>query len=785
MFNGSRKLITSAIASAIALHAMPASSQEVVLEEIIVTAQKRTESLQDVPISVSVLGGQELAEANIINLQDMSQYVPNFYQVRTPTSNVIFIRGIGSSPNAGFEQSVGMFYDNIYMSRPRQTLTPFYDLARVEVLRGPQSILFGKNTSAGAVSLISAQPTREFEASINALAGTQGEAKIQAVVSGPLSDTLSGRVALYGRHLDGWTENSFDDSTGPETDDYGLRAILAFEPSETFSGALKVERSKAKMQGAAYELSKNSQIGPLPTPPSPFTFIPPQLTGIEDRLDHKGNFGNTAPLPGDTVYTNTTIDNVSLDMDFQLGEHTLTSVTGYSAYDFRGISDLDQSPANLIGADQKDNYTQWSQELRITSPLGNTFDYIGGIYLQSGRLDIEQDVGFQLSTIGAPAEVNGGRFQTFDQSSDSASAFFQGTWNTTDNLRLKFGLRYTYEKKKLERENYAKNFLGMRIVPGRSVIDDLLTDFWLDSVDTYPYEVSPDRNESNWSPMLGVEWNISSDVMFYASATQGFKSGGWDSVHSNGLRLEELEFDNESSNAFEVGTKTAFWGNRATVNVAVFLTKFKDLQVSTFNGSSGFNVSNAAEATSKGVELDSRFLLTPDLVVTANLAYLNYKYDDYDGAPCTTAQLSTQLITTGGTEGCINDLSGETVTYAPTWSGALSGTYTLDVSNALEMRFTLDANFRSKYFLEADLDENAVQDAYWVLNGRMILAASAGTWDVALVGRNLTDTKTASTGGDVPFGNGTSFGVPDFRGSYYKVMDRPRSFALEGTYRFF
>ncbi len=774
--------ITAVLHTALAADSLRAQVDDYpfILEEVIVTAQKRAESLQDVPIAVSVISGDKIATADLKNLQQLSQYVPNFYQVTTPISNVVYIRGIGSGANAGFEQSVGTFKDGIYMGRARQTTAPLFDLARVEVLKGPQSILFGKNTSAGAVSINSNRPGYDFSARVSVLYGTENQRQLQGYINGSLGDKVAARLSLYGSGQDGWVKNEFDGKDGPASTDYGIRIGLAFDPSDKLSGYFKLERTQGKAEGAPYEIIQKSQ-----TEDSTGELVPPHLTGIDARQDFKTNFGNSGPIGNNTLDAESTIDNFLLQLDYMLGEHTLASITGYTAYQLDSNSDLDFTPSNIINAtDGSEAFSQWSQEFRLVSPAGSRFDYIAGLYFQRAHLDIKQPIGFQFSTlvpIAGTIGADGFRQQNFDQLAQTASAFFQGNFLFTDALRLKFGLRYTYEKKQLDRSVSVTDFNGAAMNP--LALDQV----WKARLNTVPYEASPERSENDWSPMLALEWNVSDDIMTYVSAIKGFKGGGYDSIHSNGNDLASLEYGPETAYSYEIGSKMSLMGGRGNLNIAVFNTRFEDLQVSSFDGVAGFNVNNAAEATTRGVELDGRWQITRDFVFSGSLAWLDYKYDDYDGAPCNNPQLAQQIVDTGDSAGCINDLSGETVNYAPRWTAALSGTYTAHITGKLDMLFTLDANYLDDYFLSADLDPSVVQDGYWKLNARIALTQADGRWELALIGKNLTDTTTYSAGNAVPFGstNTPVWNIPDFKGTYYGVLDRPRSVALQLSYNFF
>ncbi|MEM1114642.1 MAG: TonB-dependent receptor [Pseudomonadota bacterium] len=749
------------------------------LEEVVVTAQKRTESLQDVPIAVSVVSGEQLESADLRSLQSLAEYVPNFYQVATPTSNVVYIRGIGSGTNAGFEQSVGTFLDGSYLGRARQTLAPMFDLERVEVLKGPQSILFGKNTVAGAVSITSNRP--DYETSARALAqyGTEEEWQIQGHVNGPLGDSVAARLSVYGAGIDGWVENEFDGADGPDTEDLALRLGITFDPSDTLSGYFKYQWSERTQTNAPYEIFQKSQ----QLDPATGQLVPQHLTDIDARQNYKTDFGNSGALGDNTTETELVMDNVLLQLDFSLGEHTLSSITGYTDYDYDTQSDLDFTAANLINVRPGgfENFDQLSQELRLVSPVGERFDYIAGLYWQKANVDIDQDIGFQLSTLVPAAGLvgaDGYRETVFEQEAETWSGFFQGNVYLSPAWSVKFGLRYTYEEKTLDR------LMGVRDFNDQLMNPVALASVWRDRLNTVPYNVRRERDEDDWTPMLALEWRATDDIMTYVSASKGFKGGGYDSTHSNGADIDALEYEPESAVSLEVGSKMTLADGRGSLNIAIFQTEFEDLQVSTFDGFVGFAVTNAAEATSRGVELDGRFLVTADLALSASLAWLDYEYDEYEGAPCTNSQLGQQIVDTGGSAGCVNDLSGQTINYAPEWSAAISGTWTLHPSESLDVDLTLDANYRDDFFMSADLDENTVQDAYWRINARIALVSSDGRWELALIGKNLTDEATYSASTIIPFGssNTPAFNIPDFEGTYFGIVDRPRSVAVQFSY---
>jgi iron complex outermembrane recepter protein len=771
----------SALASAVS------ANTGFMLEEIVVTAQKRAQSTQDVPVAITAVGGEKLTNANIVTMADVSAYVPNFYMANTPFASVNYIRGVGSTPNSGFEQSVGMFSDDIYWGREGQSVTPLFDMGRVEVLKGPQSILFGKNTIGGAVALHSNQPTEEFEGKISALYGTDGEDKLELVLSGPLAENLNGRLAAFSHTSDGYIKNSYDNSTGPETRKWGVRGMLNWQPSDELDVNLKLEHTSSQSDGIGV-----SVIGV-----SPSAFIP-QLNGVDASDEYKNNIGNSGLL-SDQSNNDVVANNAVLKLDYDWNGFTLTSITGYTGYQKDTTLDTDYSPVSFVSTEQDKEYDQYSQEFRITSEEGEKFDYIAGLYFQYGDVRVTDPTTFLGSAVGiTPAALavafgnpalaggnspDGIRIPSFDQTTTTASAFFQGSWHFTEALTLKAGLRYNYESKEMDRSVDLLNLAGSPFgsdLPG----DGLPLLFWQNKLNTVVYEESQDRKENHLSPQLTLEWIVNEDAMIYASVTQGNKSGGWNAVHYNGADLSSLSFEDEKALSYEVGIKSNLLDNRVMLNASVFYNEIDNLQVSEWNGI-GYDVSNAAKSISQGIEVDGRFLVTEQLELSASLGYLSYEYEDYQNAPCTQAQADAVYVASGGsTSSCVQDLSGESTINAPEWTASLSGAYTAALTENLNLGLTVDANYRGSHFLDTSLDASTEQDGAWKVNARLSLTPVSETWQVSIIGKNLTDELTYAWIGSIPLANGHAFQQSDAVGSFAGAPSAPRSIAIEGSLYF-
>ncbi len=298
--------------------------------------------------------------------------------------------------------------------------------------------------------------------------------------------------------------------------------------------------------------------------------MPPNLVGQEDKVNYKSYSGNSAPLP-DNLKTTTDLNNAFFNIDMEVGEHILTLLSGYSDYKYDPVGDLDFTAYSIIGATGTEEFDQWSQEIRIASPVGQTFEYLAGAYYQKNSLDINNDIWFQLSEIAPPRiafrpdALDAIRDNRFEQDSETWSVFFQGTWNMTDRFRTTVGLRYTDETKDLDKSLSLKEYDS---TPIDLSTDPVLAAIWATGVDVVPYDESRSRAEDDWSPSVRFEYDTSDEMMVYASWTRGFKGGGFDNNHSNGANIDDLEYDEEKASAYEVGTKMTMLDGRAELNLA-------------------------------------------------------------------------------------------------------------------------------------------------------------------------------------------------------------------------
>ena len=786
------KLLSKSVL-AVAVSAIALTTNAATLEEIVVTAQQRAESLQDVPVSVAAVTAKKISDSGIVDLQGLSELVTNFSINETGISTTITIRGISSGINSGFEQSVGMYNDGIFYGRDQLARVPMIDMERVEVLRGPQGILFGKNSIAGAVSQISAKPTDEFEGSVTALyEPDHGETDVRLVLSGPLSDNLSGRLAVLTRELDGYVRNTELGVDEQNEDEQVVRATLRLDVNDNVSATLKSSRSTFDVLGRNMEVYQS--IGHIEAlnsvynnPTAPWS-VDAELNYIADNNGH---------------FSNNEVNNTTLTVDWDMDGLTLTSVTGYVDYEFSENCDCDFTGALVFDAGRQEEYQQFSQEFRLASDLGSNFYYIAGLFFQDTELTYGDQIRLPDPTVvntalgllcaGAlqPFAPGSSTDRTFNQEGEVIALFAQGTWSVSEALRLTVGGRYTEEKKDANRQQQHKAnaaFGGQYqpVVTADPVSGAYNVLYGIFAIEPYE-QINCSLDDSSFSPVVTIEWYVNADTMAYATWTKGYKSGGFDArsnghpdasvnnaLKSGNAITGSWEFANEEATSIELGGKMSLADGAAELNLAWYMTDYTDLQVSQFDGTLGFNVTNAGEAKVQGLEADGRWAVSENITLTGSVAYLDFNYEKFPNSQCYFQQADPD-----GDSLC--DAGGKRKEYTPELQANLGAGWASEMSNGMLLNASLDVSFMDEYLYAANLDPRSKQDAYTMVNARIALAGSEGDWELALLGRNLTDETVINFGGNTPLGGTLTGGAGN---SYYAFVNRPRNIALQVNYSF-
>jgi iron complex outermembrane recepter protein len=771
------------------------------LEEILVTAQKREESLRDVPLSVEAISGDKLLEAGILRMDDLKAYIPNLQMTETAIANNIYIRGIGSGLNQGFEQSVSTYADGIYRGRGHQSRMPFLDLARIEVLRGPQPILFGKNAVAGAVNLIAAKPGKTFAGFARAAHDFENEDTVaNLVLSGPLSARVGGRIAIHHRNADGYIRNLTLGRNEPLRDELGARLTFTFDATDNLAFTWRTETGSYNTVGRQIEIFGETPIA----------------TGSLAGLRYSQIIAGPVPALGsgqNTTASNNVIDyqrssngdgskmsnfESALTAEYHFNNDlTLTSVTGVSNYTLDERCDCDFVGGAVFNASITEDYKQFSQEIRLASPADRALSWIGGVIFQDTKLDETDNLYVPQNSIVAPvltqafytrfltntppiicttlaqcagaanAFRNAANPRIFTQDSTLLSAFMQASWQATEALKVTAGGRFSSEDKEGSRVTTLTAGIGGPNLPAQVV-----PLFGPATLGIIPHSEAGSRSESTFSPLINVQYSFAPQSMVYLSWAEGSKAGGFDARSNKPVSAGgTFEFEDEKASTIELGVKSAI-GDTADINAAVFFTDYKDLQTSAFDGAIGFNVGNGS-AKVKGAELEGRWRVTRDFRLTGSVGYLDFEWTRYIGQ-CYFGAPAAIVVTPGNCnyKGFSNQL-------APKFTGVVSGDYGWNLGAHLRMNAVLDLSYSAKFLQSLTLDPAATQAAFTKINARLALGDVDGGWEVALVGRNLTDETTVSYAGDTPLSQ-RLFSAR----SYYGFVDPPRSVALEASLRF-
>jgi len=754
------------------------------VEEIIVTAQKRTQSLEDVPLSISVIEGDRLEQRDIRNLEELSTTTPNIKITQGGQADQLQIRGVGSGFNPGFEQAVGTFVDGLYRSRSRAVRASLFDLERVEVLKGPQSTFFGNNAIAGALNITTRKPANTFEGNSTALySPDDGEYNAEAGASLPISNTLSARLAGKFSGMKGYIDDSYTGKKGPHLNDKLGRVTFAWTPSESFDAMLRSEYGDLDDQAAF-----NYEMLNCP-PPAAFGAAAGACaryitvaggTNVDSQLNYNSTSG--------TNFFKYKYSESGLTMNGHVAGLTLTSVTGFFHHDLDTLLQATgaplASPFNASAVYQasagRDKINQVSEELRLTSPTGGLIDYMTGLYYQRARTDFETVAAFYQTNYGAMPTVapyfpSGSLIATDPharQKDETKSVFGAATVHVAESMRLNLGLRYSNVDKTLTRTNTVGTS-GLlpnvdNFAPGPLAGQKVLVPLLRTNITSYD---GLTHKDSKLMPSASVQYDVTSNSMAYLSYANGFKAGGF-SFNTTATATDTGEFKAETVNSYELGLKASWLEKKLTTNLAIFRMKYNNLQETTavvLPGSTTFVfvVSNVAASTSQGVELGVLWQPTSQLKIGTELAYLDAKYDSFNAASCTALQGVQTPVN------CSQNLSGRTRAFAPRYTGSLSADYQLPVTATLRVNLGADAYYTDDFYLQANLDPYLRQDAYTKVGARLGLGTLDGTWDVSVIGKNLSDKTTTSFRQAVP-------GAP---GSVIALPDRPRSVALQARYR--
>jgi len=682
--------------------AAPAKA-DATLGKVTVTARRREEDSQKVPTPITVVGGETLETQRVYKVQDLQQILPSvnvaFIHARQSS---IAVRGIGNNPASdGLEGSAGVYLDNVYLGRPGMAVFDLLDIEQLELLRGPQGTLFGKNTTAGVLNISTRAPTFTPERSVEVSGGQDGYFQGKGTVSGALTDTLAGRVSAYRTRDDGYIKNIHDDNYLNGGERQGIRGQLLFKPNEDFdlrwiNDYNEEDSSNGSMvvYGAADRFwQRAAAVGASP---------------IRDPDRHKVNINSRQHVSvhqgGSSVEANWNLN----------GGYKLTSISAYRYWHFTPANDeqLNVSAINNTGVEVHDR--QFSQEIRLASPTGGFFDYVLGAYAFNqnlgnktftdyGPLADRYLLGTNLNALNNTYSKANGKIET-----DSFALFAQGTWHLTDKLDFTAGLRGTYEEKDAKVERFDP--VGGAPVTGAGAVVRRNQLGAYDSGDLSLYSFAP-------SALLSLSYQFTDDLLGYASLSHGEKSGGVNLAVASAptAGADSLLVGPERANDAELGIKTTLFDNRLQLNTNLFWTGIHGYQATTLYQPPGSTqivsvLSNAGSVRSRGLEFEATALPLRGLTLNFNGSYNDVTYLSFKDAPCP-AEVSTQP---NAPATC--DLTGQRVVGASKWIANLNGEYAWNLDDGIRPYVTGSYSYRSE--AEGTLDNSDLSkiDGYGLAN---------------------------------------------------------------------
>ncbi len=796
------QLLTS-VALCASVGALPAIAQDqsadsnsYSLEEILVTAQKREATLQETPIAVSAVTGRALEQAQIRDTRDMQFLVPSLQVAkRASASNTTFsIRGISSSSfNFGLEPAVGVFVDGVYRSRNGASVNDFLGLERVEVLRGPQSTLFGKNTTAGVINFITKAPHYDTEVEGELTYGNYDTKIAKSSINLPIQeDKLAVRFDVNFHNRDGVIEN-VDGRELNERDRYGLRGQLLFEANENTRFRIIADYSDIDEECCA----------------APFFDITPQtqavLTGLGSSVSGANPSDRTTAVEKDGIRAQLTTKGISGQVDVDFDSVTFTSITALRKYDEFNDFDADFTdlPLNRNRITDQD-YTTFTQEIRLASSGDNTVDWMAGAYY------LDQDLSTNNITVQGPAlrpfgdALTGGAITAleaglglpagtflaagsgqqkslFEQTNQTFGFFVNADWHVSDRLKVTAGARYTKDKKSVVSDieindpfaalDFVQIFVGQAVagavaqaqaagVPADVIASTVIPQatagasavaldptinplLGLGPLQFFPPapNIKDSRSDDALTGNLIVSYDMSEEVNMYASYSRGFKGGGF-ALDSAAARVGSFKFEPEKANAYELGLKARVLDNRMSLDFALYQSDFIDFQENLFTGSS-FVPGNAGKQRVRGLEFDGKFQASPNLLLTAGFNWLfTADYVEFPNGPCpvTNQDACRAEQVNGGTAiVLVGDLAGQRIAEAPKFSGNFTANYAHPIGDSLELHLRGELFYNGSQALALDGDTRQVQDGYALASASIGIGDVDGAWAVQLWGRNLFD----------------------------------------------
>jgi iron complex outermembrane recepter protein len=686
------------------------------MNEIVVSARKREERARDVPISLVVVDNAAIARKNVIRMEDLTPYVPNFRQTNGAVGTFRSIRGGGSpGSNFSFEQSTGLFFDNVSYGRNVHSYVPFFDVQRIEILRGPQVVTFGNSTTSGAVSVTTREPGETFGGNFDTSYEINNEELlVRGGVDIPLGETFAIRLSGFSQNLDkGWVDHVRPSGTtfGPRFSNYAGRLVGVFRPNDDFTAKFKYEYDDVSTRGSSQQAVANPANDPNIT---------------EAVLDDRTFANQPAPYNVGDDFIAMTHETALLELRSEFGDgHSFVSTTAHTEYEYAQQLDADVGPNPVAETAPTDRYKQFSQEIRFAGPISESIDYMAGLYYQ----DEEQHPQFLFNN-----RLVFGRLAGLDTKAEQWSVFAGLTWRATEKFTVDVGARYS------DIERTSDQFV-FGTIP-------------LTTTPTTPTPISPhdlqnlQTPDSFFMPQLVLAYQPNENLNLYAKAAKGNKAGGVDSQYAAPAAVANAAsatFKAESAQSYEVGFKSLLAGGDLGLDIAVFRTDYEDLQVNSFNlVTNTFEVRNAGTSISQGVEVDLRWTPFSSMQTNLSVAYLDAYYGSFTQASCTPEQAATVPAP------CFNDLSGVRTPFNSKWTASAGAEFRIP-AGSFSITPRVDVSYRSDYNPTTNEDVLLAQSGFTLVDARIDLVPASERFTVSLFGKNLTDEVYTEFVGGAPF----------------------------------
>ena len=779
---------------------------------IVVTARGRDESLFSVPVVVSVLDAEDLSRNRASDLSRIGELTPSVIvgSYKSQNGGALGIRGISTAANqSGLEQAVSVAIDGVQTSDGRIAQVGFFDLQQVEILKGPQALFFGRNSTAGVISINTANPTSEFYSSVTADYEFVGdEVIVDGVVSGPLGDNLGARLAVRYRNLDGWRRNIagptanpfYNPATGAPAGAAQLPGARDRRPGdEEFLGRLTLRSELFPSLTARLKLGVAVNSGPGPGVATqnigPCVGPNPRMNGVPDtsaecEIDNRTAIGNLPPAISRT-FANGTDDGsffdelevytAALEFDWDIGNSlNLVSITGFSDVDYEYFSGLDQTSFSQHALYSRQTNRDISQQLRLSSEFEGAFNFMLGAYYADNEQFVTDDLKISDSMYVAAAD----RFTIFEdvvyQDGNSVSVFGQAIVDVTDTLELAGGVRWSHEEKDYRRTH----------VYGLSIFNIANTSFPGSNELGF---LEGSYSEDNISPEVTLTWRPNADRTVFVAYRTGFKAGGFGltaPVTTSSI-ISDVSFESETAEGFEVGARGAFLDGRLRLSSAAFSYEFSDLQVATYDAARAASfINNAGSVRQRGFELEGDFDVTPELTVRAALAYVHARFDDFTGqcysyafpagaTRATAVPPPNCIFADSTTMNLVQVFDGRAPARSPDWTGNVGFAYERPVGDFI-FNVTGGIFYSGSYFASEAMSPASLQDSFFRFNAGIGIRTSDDRWNLQLIGRNLSNEYYLLYAADRTGGTG----VPGVPGEQRGVVARGREVALSIQHTF-